>query len=215
MNVEEKREARRRRILENSEVRLKKITSISSNQTQSILNEQSEFIKDTSENCTQKSELLYSPVPKCLIENVIPTVLEDQKVFNYEQNHFNPQLHSNDIKYEIKLQSITTLHVVLSQFVLVLFYYDLGFLFGNSIVVPFLLSAIPELYTSKEPHDNIHIIVLLMMGFSQNLARKISRYFKLASLTGKRFCVYIFCFTCSYAILTNLYFDVKHNSSIQ
>jgi len=75
--------------------------------------------------------LLYPPVPKCLIENVIPTVLEDQKVFSYEQNHFNPQLHSKDIKYEIKLPSITTLHVVLSQFVLVLFYYDLGFLFGN------------------------------------------------------------------------------------
>jgi len=50
MNVEERREARRRRILENSEVRLKKITSISSNQTQSILNEQSEFIKDKSGN---------------------------------------------------------------------------------------------------------------------------------------------------------------------
>lgn len=46
MDVEARREARRRRILENSEVRLKRITSISSNQTQSILNEQSEFIKD-------------------------------------------------------------------------------------------------------------------------------------------------------------------------
>jgi len=62
---------------------------------------------------------------------VIPTVLEDQKVFNYEQNHFNPQLHSKDIKYEIKFSSITILHVVLSQIVLVLLYYDLGFLFGN------------------------------------------------------------------------------------
>lgn len=80
--------------------------------------------------------------------------------------------------------------------------------------MPFLLSAIPELYMSKEQHDNIHIIVLLMMGFSQNLARKISRYLKLASLTGKRFCIYIFCFTCSYAILTNLYFDIKLTSSI-
>lgn len=48
MNVEERREARRKRILENSEVRLKKITSISSNQN--ILNEQSEFIKDKSGN---------------------------------------------------------------------------------------------------------------------------------------------------------------------
>jgi len=48
MNVEERREARRKRILENSEVRLKKITSISSNQN--ILNEQSEFIKGKSGN---------------------------------------------------------------------------------------------------------------------------------------------------------------------
>lgn len=84
-----------------------------------------------SENCPQNSELHYSPVPKHLIENVIPTVLEDQKVFNFEQNHFNPQLHSKDTKYEIKFSSITILHVVLSQIVLVLFYYDLGFLFGN------------------------------------------------------------------------------------
>jgi len=44
MNIEERREARRKRILENSEHRLKKITSLSSNQN--ILNEQSEFIKD-------------------------------------------------------------------------------------------------------------------------------------------------------------------------
>jgi len=44
MNVEVRREARRRRILENSQVRLKKITSIISNP--SIINEESEFIKD-------------------------------------------------------------------------------------------------------------------------------------------------------------------------
>jgi len=44
MNVEERREARRRRILENSEFRLKKITFLSSNK--SILNEPSEFLKD-------------------------------------------------------------------------------------------------------------------------------------------------------------------------
>lgn len=212
MNVEERREVRRRRILENSEVRLKKITSISTNP--SILNEQSEFIKDKLENCTQNSELSDSPVPKCLKENVIPTVIENQLFLNYEPNHFNPKLHSKNIKYEIKFSTITILHVVLSQIVLVLFYYDLGFLFGNSIILPFLFSTIPELFTSKEQHDNIHIIVLLMMGFSQNLARNISRYFILARITGKRFCIYIFCFTCSYAIFTNLYFDVKHNSSI-
>lgn len=81
--------------------------------------------------------------------------------------------------------------------------------------MPFLLSAIPELYTSKEQHDSIHMIVLLMMGFSQNFAKSISRFFKLASTTGKRFCVYMFCFICSYAIFTNLYFDIKVKSSIQ
>lgn len=213
MTIEERREARRKRILENSEVRLKKITSISSNQN--ILNEQPEFIKDKSENYTQNSELLDFPVLNCDKENVIPTVLENQQVFNCEPNHFNPKLHSKNIKYEIKFSSTTILHIILSQIVLVLFYYDLGFLFGNSIVVPFLLSAIPELYTSKEQHDSIHMIVLLMMGFSQNFAKSISRFFKLASTTGKRFCVYMFCFICSYAIFTNLYFDVKVNSSIQ
>lgn len=44
MNVEERREARRKKILDNSEVRLKKITSIISKQ--SILNEQSESVAD-------------------------------------------------------------------------------------------------------------------------------------------------------------------------
>jgi len=48
MTIEERREARRKRILENSEVRLKKITSISSKQN--ILNEQPKFIKDKSGN---------------------------------------------------------------------------------------------------------------------------------------------------------------------
>ncbi|XP_025194644.1 uncharacterized protein LOC112594194 [Melanaphis sacchari] len=212
MNTEERREARRKKILENSEVRLKKITSISSNQN--INNEQSEYIKDKPENYTRNSELPDSPVQKCFKENVISTVLENQQVFNHEPNHFNPKLHSKNI-YEIKFSSITILHIVLSQIVLVLFYYDLGFLFGNSIVVPFLLSTIPELYKSKEQHDNIHMIVLLMMGFSQSLARNISRFFKLASTTGKRFCIYMFCFICSYAICTNLYIDVKLHNSIQ
>jgi len=88
-------------------------------------------LKLFSENCTWNSELLDSPVQKCLKENVIPTVLENQQVFNYEQNHLSPKLHSKDIKYEIKFSSITILHIVLSQIVLVLLYYDLGFLFGN------------------------------------------------------------------------------------
>lgn len=84
-----------------------------------------------SENYTQNSELLDFPVLNCDKENVIPTVLENQQVFNYEPNHFNPKLHSKNIKNEIKFSSITILHIILSQIVLVLFYYDLGFLFGN------------------------------------------------------------------------------------
>jgi len=63
---------------------------------------------------------------------VTPTAFVNQQVFNYKPSHnVNPKLHSKNIKYEIKFSSITILHVVLSQIVLVLFYYDLGFLFGN------------------------------------------------------------------------------------
>lgn len=76
--------------------------------------------------------------------------------------------------------------------------------------MPFLLSAIPEIYTLKEQHDNMHMIVLLMLGFSQDLAKQISRCAKMASVIGKRFCIYIFCFTCSYAVLINQYNDIKH-----
>lgn len=83
------------------------------------------------ENYTQNSELLDFPVQNCDKENVIPTVLEHQQVFNYKPNHFNPKLRSQNIKYEIKFSSITILHIILSQIVLILFYYDLGFLFGN------------------------------------------------------------------------------------
>lgn len=79
--------------------------------------------------------------------------------------------------------------------------------------MPFLLSAIPEFYISKEQHDNMHLIVLLMVGFSQDSAKQISRCVKMASVLGKRFCIYIFCFTCSYAVLINQYNDVKHVDS--
>lgn len=78
--------------------------------------------------------------------------------------------------------------------------------------MPFFLSAIPELYMSKEQHDSLHTIVLLMIGFSQDKAKHISRCIMLASITGKQFCIYIFFFTCSYAALTNIYLDVKHNT---
>jgi len=84
-----------------------------------------------SENCSQNSDLPDFSVQKCFKENVIPTVIENQQVFNYEPDHFNPKLHSKNIKYEIKFSFITILHIILSQIVLVLFYYDLGFLFGN------------------------------------------------------------------------------------
>lgn len=46
MNAEERREARRKRILENSESRLKKITTLTINENVSNENEREEFIKD-------------------------------------------------------------------------------------------------------------------------------------------------------------------------
>lgn len=49
MNAEERREARRKRILENSEIRLKKITTLTSNEN--VPNGQAEFlIKDKPDN---------------------------------------------------------------------------------------------------------------------------------------------------------------------
>lgn len=48
MNAEERRQARRKRILENSENRLKKITLLSTNVN--LLNGQAEFVKDQQGN---------------------------------------------------------------------------------------------------------------------------------------------------------------------
>ncbi|XP_025409833.1 uncharacterized protein LOC112683145 isoform X2 [Sipha flava] len=213
MNAEERREARRRRILQNSETRLKKITTLSTNEN--LLDGQSDFIKDEWENSTMNPVLSDWPVPKCNLDTgTSTTILEEKRVFNFEPNHLNTNLHSKNVTYKIKCSPITILHIILSQIVLVLFYYDLGFLFGNSVVVPFLLSIVPELYTSKEQHDSIHMVMLLMLGLSQNSAKWISRCIKLTSVVGKRFCIYIFCFVCSYAMLTLINFDIKHTSSI-
>lgn len=81
-----------------------------------------------------------------------------------------------------------------------------------------MLTSIPELLTSKEQYESmsssIFMIVLLMMGFSQDLAKHTSNIFKLVGSITKRFLIYIFCFTCSYVVLKNLHFDVKQNSSI-
>jgi len=43
MNAEDRREARRKRILENSEIRLKKITTLSTNEN--VSNEQTKILK--------------------------------------------------------------------------------------------------------------------------------------------------------------------------
>jgi len=76
-------------------------------------------------------ELTDWTVPK-YTENVAPINSTDQQVFNYEPNHLNQNLHSKIIKnFDIKFSSITILHIILSQIVLVIIYYDLGFLFGN------------------------------------------------------------------------------------
>jgi hypothetical protein len=77
------------------------------------------------------------PVPKCNLDTgTSTTILEEKRVFNFEPNHLNTNLHSKNVTYKIKCSPITILHIILSQIVLVLFYYDLGFLFGN---VSFLL----------------------------------------------------------------------------
>lgn len=80
---------------------------------------------------TLSHELPDWPVPKCQTENVSPSSLEYQRTYNYEPNHLNSKLHSTNLKYEIKCSYTTIIHITLSQIVLVLFYYDLGFLFGN------------------------------------------------------------------------------------
>lgn len=48
MNAEERREARRRRILENSETRLRKITTLSTNEN--VFDGRSELVKDEQGN---------------------------------------------------------------------------------------------------------------------------------------------------------------------
>lgn len=79
-----------------------------------------------------KSELFDWPVPTCHKDNVIPTIVEDQPVFNYEPKNLNPIVHSKNVKYyEINISYVTILHIILSQIVLALLYYDLGFVFGN------------------------------------------------------------------------------------
>jgi len=83
------------------------------------------------ENNILNPELTDWTVPK-YTENVAPINSTDQQVFNYEPNHLNQNLHSKIIKnFDIKFSFITILHIILSQIVLVIIYYDLGFLFGN------------------------------------------------------------------------------------
>lgn len=77
-----------------------------------------------------------------------------------------------------------------------------------------MLSAIPEIVTSKEQQNSICMIMLIMFGFSQNLAKQISRSFNIVSIIGKRFCIYVFCFTCSYVILKHQQFNIEQNNPI-
>lgn len=88
------------------------------------------------ENSTFNLESYEVTVPKCNAKNITPPVIhENHRVSNHELklNHLNQNnLHFPSItNYKIKLLSITLLYVLLSQIVLMLLYYDLGFLFGN------------------------------------------------------------------------------------
>lgn len=81
-----------------------------------------------------KIELPELSVQKCHVENVTPATCTNQNVFNYEP--YEPdevkKIHNKHIKYfKVNLSYTTTLHIILSQVVLVLIYNDLGFLFGN------------------------------------------------------------------------------------
>lgn len=156
MNAEERREARRRRILENPDSRLRKITTINTNQIVSnghlnpVKHEPglliffnrfffcllSAFFFFFSENVLPISELPNRT--ECRKTNASsPIDLEDRRTLNFDlkpNDLIEPKqnLHSRSVNnYSIKFPSVTVVHVILSQIVLAFICYDLGFVFGN------------------------------------------------------------------------------------
>ncbi|XP_050424384.1 uncharacterized protein LOC126835683 [Adelges cooleyi] len=195
MNTKDRQEARRRRILENSETRLKKITDLSTSE-----NSFNSLIDPIDK---EQESILWLPETSITECNQIHESNKniEEKVFNYKLTNSKSESYFTAYKYyEINFSKSSALNMVLSQIVLALLYYDLGFIFGNSAVLPFTISIIPELLNFKEDHDNFYVFGLLLLGISQEVAQQVSKSFKLASFVAKRFCVYVFCFTISYVI---------------
>ncbi|XP_050540795.1 uncharacterized protein LOC126905281 isoform X2 [Daktulosphaira vitifoliae] len=202
MNIEERRNERRRKILENSEARLSRINALKTAKID--LNIQNDLIGVKKEKSEYDFKPDYLLNEKCTsLENSKKVDKNDKlKVKNFDFNYCEPNLKRTlSNYYQIDVSRTTIVHILLSQLTLALLYYDFGFLFANSAVMPFIISIIPEFIIVNEEHDGLHIFGLLMIGFSQKIAKLISVCLKLSSIIGKQFSVYIFLFTCSYVII--------------
>ncbi|KAG8035867.1 hypothetical protein G9C98_002993 [Cotesia typhae] len=211
-----RREARRRRILENSESRFQKISGrdtsddIGNGISQECFAEPAEIILPNFSN--RDNSDFVRPVSR-------PTR-------NYPSDPVNPEELANLLRGAVgsteppKKPSLLNnfffnrfIYAVLALIINLLIILKIDNPVGKSVITPFLLLLLPRVYilTSQEnsPRENMMYAVLMLCNIRPSLISKLKNFYKIWSLIVYDLNVYIFSFVMFYFTITRHFVDYE------
>ncbi|KAH0557229.1 uncharacterized protein LOC123271358 [Cotesia glomerata] len=212
-----KREARRRRILENSESRFQKISG-----------------RDTSDDIGNgiSQEFFVEPAEEIVLPNLsnqdnCDFVSPVSRSTSYNSSEpVNPEELANLLRGTIGSTKPPKKPSLLNNFLFNRFIYAvlaliINFLIilkidspvGKSVITPFLLLLLPRVYilTTQEnsPQENMMYAVLMLCNIRPSLISKLKNSYKIWSLVVDDFNIYIFSFVMFYFTITRHFIDYE------
>ncbi|KYQ56579.1 hypothetical protein ALC60_04494 [Trachymyrmex zeteki] len=213
--VNARREARKRRILENSESRLRRITG----RVNSV------EIKDNDPQVESNGLKADSNFGEDNVRNGVCNVSSDTKLKNctrFDNRHesflndiSNKNIHSSEQASKSEFMSYTLLFscvsfILLAGIVNILFVLKLDYLFGQAVIIPYLLLTMGRLYsctTLYEAQDNSLLVIALMLcNVKPRLIHIFKISFALFTMILNDFCLYMFSFVLMRYIIIRYYY---------
>lgn len=213
--INAKREARRRRILENSESRLHRITG----RVNSV------EIKDNVPQVESNSLKAESNFGEDNIRNGVCNISSDTKLQNctrFDNRHesflndiSNKNMHSSEQASKSEFMLYTLLFnrisfILLAGIVNILLVLKLDYLFGQAVIIPYLLLMMGRLYnctTLYEAQDNSLLLIALMLcNVKPRLIYIFKVSFALFTIILNDFCLYMFSFVLMHYIIILYYY---------
>ncbi|XP_033326225.2 uncharacterized protein LOC117220399 [Megalopta genalis] len=209
-DINAKRDARRRRILENSEKRLLKITALNGNTKPEDTSSQTSFIyRGTQEELQQNiNETCYDGIKNTNIfqsDNVYSSMLippkDKYKDTRTETETINSTL--TRTHFSTPLVVINRVNYILLAFIInILLALKLDYLFGKTAIIPYLPMMLTRLYkciSEQETQDgSLLCTALILCNIKPDVIYQFKKFVTVLNMLIKDLAVYIFSFTAIY-----------------